>query len=42
MNLRYYDSDRVTRTDPATGQSAKYHAGLEMMNDMTINLKFNF
>ena len=42
MTLRYYDSDRVTRTDPATGQSAQYHAGLEMMNDMTIGLKFNF
>lgn len=42
MNLRYYDSDRVTRTDSATGQSAQYYAGLEMMNDMTINLKFNF
>ena len=42
MTLRYYDSDRVTRTDPTTGQSAQYYAGLEMMNDMTISLKFNF
>ena len=42
MTLRYYDSDRVKKMNPATGKEENYPAGLEMMNDMALSLKFNF
>lgn len=42
MTLRYYDSDKVKKMNPATGVEENYPAGLEMMNDMALSLKFNF
>lgn len=42
MTLRYYDSDKVKKMNPATGKEENYPAGLEMMNDMALSLKFNF
>lgn len=42
MTLRYYDSDKVKKMNPATGVIENYPAGLEMMSDMSLSLKFNF
>lgn len=42
MTLRYYDSDKVKKLNPATGVIENYPAGLEMLNDMALSLKFNF
>ena len=42
ITLRYYDSDKVKKLNPATGVIENYPAGLEMMNDMALSLKFNF
>lgn len=42
LTLRYYDSDKVKKMNPATGVEENYPAGMEMLNDMAISLVFNF
>lgn len=42
LTLRYYDSDKVKKMNPATGVEENYPAGMQMLNDMAISLVFNF